>query len=71
MKPFPEIYEVALQHARREIPDLEPAEILFFDDLPANCKGAEEFGFIARTYTDTPTLITQFRAFDLPLPDSV
>ena len=69
MKPYPEIYKIALDEARREIPDLTPGQILLIDDLEENVKGAEEFGFQAVHYQDDVSLEQELKARGLPFPE--
>lgn len=69
MKPYPEIYKIALDEARREIPDLSPEQVLLIDDLEENVKGAEEFGFQAVHYQDDASLERELRARGVPLPE--
>lgn len=56
MKPSSKIYGAALQTARNQIPDIQPEEILFIDDLPANVLGAQEFGLDAVPFINADQL---------------
>lgn len=71
IKPFARIYELALQEARTEIPDLRPDEVLFIDDLPDNVQGAIDFGFRAVAYVDIPQLTETLNQNGLPLPEQI
>lgn len=51
MKPHRGIYDYAFQCARETVPDLEPSQVLFIDDLPRNIEGAKEFGFQGFVYS--------------------
>ena len=50
LKPQPGIYQTAIQTARNVVPDIQPGEILFFDDLPKNVQGAIDCGIDAVFY---------------------
>ncbi len=69
MKPYPEIYKIALDEARREIPDLTPEQVLLIDDLEENVAGARQFGFRAIHYTGDDALRGELRALGVPLPE--
>ncbi len=69
MKPYPEIYKIALDEARREIPDLTPGQVLFIDDLEENVKGARQFGFQAVHYTDGADLSGELKSRGVPVPE--
>lgn len=69
LKPFPEIYEIALKTAQAEIPDLCPEEILFVDDAEINVEAAQKFGFQTIHYADHEVFLAKMREFGLPLPD--
>lgn len=45
MKPDPEIYRIAI-----ETLDLDPAETVYIDDLPANCEAGRDAGLISLPY---------------------
>lgn len=68
LKPFPEIYKIAYEEAKREIPDLLPGEILFIDDLEANVNAAKEFGFQTIHYVDFDSFLAEYKTFELPVP---
>ncbi len=68
LKPFREIYEIALQDARNEIPDLKADEVLFIDDLEDNARGAAEFGFKTIHYVDFDQFLGEYKTFGLPIP---
>ncbi len=68
LKPFPEIYEIALQDARKELPDLKADEVLFIDDLEENARGAAEFGFKTIHYVDFDQFLGEYKTFGLPIP---
>lgn len=68
LKPFPEIYKIAYEEAKREIPDLQPNEILFIDDLEANVEAAKQFGFQTIHYTEFDAFLAEYKTFDLPVP---
>lgn len=57
-KPDREIYEAAFETAKRVLPDLQPAEVLFIDDLERNVEGARQFGFDSFCLDD-PQRLTQ------------
>ena len=69
MKPFPEIYKIALDEARKEIPGLTPEQILLIDDLEENVKGASDFGFQAVQYLETEPLLEALKEFGVPVPE--
>lgn len=69
MKPFEKIYQIALDEARRELPDLAPEEVLFIDDLEENIDGAKKFGFEGVVYTEIEPLLEAFRRLNLPVPE--
>lgn len=69
MKPYPEIYKIALDEARKEIPDLMPSQILLIDDLEDNVTGARQFGFQAVQYTDDDLLFSELAKLGVPLPE--
>lgn len=69
MKPFEPIYQIALDEARKSLPDLRPGEILFIDDLEENIAGAKKFGFDGVVYTEIEPLIEEFKRRDLPIPE--
>jgi putative hydrolase of the HAD superfamily len=52
MKPDPRIYRLAAERA-----GVEPHEVFYVDDLPANVAGALEAGLDAVQYTTTPALV--------------
>ncbi|HEX4149469.1 MAG TPA: HAD family phosphatase [Pirellulales bacterium] len=52
MKPDPQIYRLAAARA-----GVEPHEVFYVDDLPANVDGALAAGFDAVQYTTTPALV--------------
>lgn len=66
LKPFREIYEIALAEARKEIPDLQPNEILLIDDLEANVVAAAEFGFQTIHYVDHDAFLAEMTKLGLP-----
>lgn len=68
LKPYSEIYKIAYENAKRDIPDLKPEETLFIDDLEANVVGAKEFGFQTIQYTDFETFLNEYKTFNLPVP---
>ncbi|MBQ9875064.1 MAG: HAD family phosphatase [Thermoguttaceae bacterium] len=68
LKPFPEIYQIALDDAKKEIPDLQPSEVLFIDDLAPNVEGAKKFGFQTIHYVDFDSFLEQYKTFELPVP---
>ena len=68
MKPYPEIFKIALDEARREIPDLTPEQVLLIDDLDENVAGARAFGFQAVHYRDDDALREELEALGVPLP---
>ena len=68
LKPFPEIYQIAFDDAKREIPDLQPNEVLLIDDLEANVKAAQEFGFQTIHYTEFDDFLIEYKKTGLPLP---
>ncbi len=47
MKPEREIYQAAWEMAEKTVPDIQPAEIFFIDDMQRNVEGAKEFGLDA------------------------
>lgn len=54
-KPHAAIFEHALAAARRVVDnDVQPAEVLFIDDNPDNCIGAEAAGFSTILFLRTP-----------------
>ena len=63
MKPSREIYSIAFQFAQKAVPEIEPIEVLFIDDLENNVRGAKEFGFDAVEYSfqDHETFLEQLR----------
>ncbi|MDO4586043.1 MAG: HAD family phosphatase [Planctomycetia bacterium] len=71
LKPFPDIYEVALNEARKEIVQIKPEEILLIDDLEENVNGAKAFGFHAVQYLDVNQLVADFKKYKLPLSDKI
>lgn len=68
LKPFDEIYKIAYEEAKQEIPDLQPGEILFVDDLDPNVEAAKKFGFQTIHYTDFDSFLAEYKTFDLPVP---
>ena len=52
MKPNRGIFEAAIRTARNVVPDIEPEEILFIDDLQKNVQGAINCGINAVLYHD-------------------
>ena len=68
MKPYPEIFKIALDEARRELPDLTPEQVLLIDDLDENVAGARGFGFQAVHYRDDDALREELEALGVPLP---
>ncbi|MDO5309134.1 MAG: HAD family phosphatase [Planctomycetia bacterium] len=68
LKPDREIYQIALDDARKEIPDLKPEEVLFIDDLIPNVEGARQFGFQAIHYVDFDSFLEQYKQTGLPTP---
>ena len=66
VKPLPEIYEIALAEARKELPDLQPNEVLFVDDLEANVVAAAEFGFQTIHYVDHDAFLAEMARLGLP-----
>ncbi len=69
MKPYPEIYQIALEDARQEIPDLKPEEVFFIDDLEENVRSGAEFGFTSFYYTETDVLLETMKSLGLPVPE--
>lgn len=47
MKPDRAIYEAAWNTAKQDVPDIEPGEILFIDDVEKNVAGAGDYGLDA------------------------
>lgn len=68
LKPFREIYETAFLDAKRSVPDLQPDEVLFIDDLEDNVKGAAEFGFQTIHYVDFDQFLEEYKKTGLPVP---
>ena len=68
LKPFPEIDQIALDEARTEVPDLQPGDVLFIDDLEANVVAAKEFGFQTIHYVDFDQFLADYKKTGLPLP---
>lgn len=68
LKPFPEIYQAAFEEAKTEIPDLQPGEVLFIDDLEGNIEGAAKFGFQTIHYVDFDSFLESYKQTNLPLP---
>lgn len=68
LKPFPEIYRIALDEARKELPDLQPNEVLFIDDLEANVVAARDFGFQTIHYVEFEPFLAEYKTFGLPVP---
>ena len=68
LKPYREMYEIALQEAKRSVPDLKPDEILFIDDLAPNVEGAKEFGFQTIHYVDFDQFLKEYKTTGLPVP---
>jgi epoxide hydrolase-like predicted phosphatase len=62
-KPEPEIYRALIQRL-----GLEPAEILFVDDLPANVAGAEAVGLDGVLFTGLDALLRELAERGLPDP---
>ncbi|HEX4128692.1 MAG TPA: HAD family phosphatase [Pirellulales bacterium] len=56
MKPEPEIFRIAAAEA-----GVEPHEVFYVDDLPANVAGARAAGFDAVQYTDTASYVDELR----------
>ena len=52
MKPQLEFYEKVFERIEKYYPNIQPEEILFFDDSLKNVEGAKEFGFNANLYDD-------------------
>lgn len=69
LKPFEKIYQIALEEARKEIPNLQPDEILFVDDLLENIKAAKQFGFEGIVYTEIEPVLATFARLELPVPE--
>ena len=68
IKPYPEIYRIALDEARKEVSGLEPAQVLLIDDLEENVAGAKKFGFQAVCYGDHNQLLGELKRLGVPLP---
>ena len=68
LKPFPEIYQIAFDDAKRSVPDLLPGETLFIDDLQANVDGAAKFGFQTIHYVDFDSFLVEYKKTNLPVP---
>ena len=63
-KPAPEIYSACLYGL-----GLEPSQVLFLDDRPANVRAAEARGMHALWFTTAEEAATELeRRFDLPVP---
>ena len=69
MKPFAPIYQIALDEARKSLPDLEANEVLFIDDLEENIDGAKKFGFDGVVFTEIEPLLEEFKQRGLPIPE--
>jgi dinuclear metal center YbgI/SA1388 family protein len=57
MKPDKKIYEAAFQTAENSVPNIQPDEILFIDDLESNILGAKTFGFDAVQFISEQQLL--------------
>ena len=68
LKPFPEIYQIALEEAKTELPDLLPNEVLLIDDLEDNVKAAQEFGFQTIHYVEFEPFLEEYKKTGLPVP---
>ncbi len=68
IKPFPEIYEIAYRDALRTVPDLQKDEVLFIDDLEANVKAAQDYGFQTIHYVDFDGFLQEYKQTGLPVP---
>jgi len=62
-KPDPEYWRVAFKETSRIIPDIKPQEILVIDDSQKNCISAEEFGFRAFLYENSPESQIKIESF--------
>ncbi len=60
MKPDRRIYEAAFETAKKAIPDIQPNEILFIDDLEPNIHAAREFGFDGIQYVSAAQFSDDF-----------
>ncbi len=68
LKPFPEIYQLALDDAKKEIPDLQANEVLLIDDLKGNIDAALEFGFQGIHYGEFSDFLAEYKKTGLPVP---
>ena len=68
LKPYREMYEAAYREAKRLVPDLQPGEILFIDDLEPNVQGAKEYGFQTIHYVDFDQFLEEYKQTGLPVP---
>ena len=50
-KPHPKFFEAAMDFLQKADPELQPAEVMFWDDRDAHIAGALAFGFDAHRYT--------------------
>ncbi|MBB3213568.1 2-haloacid dehalogenase [Herbaspirillum sp. Sphag1AN] len=66
IKPDDIIYQIALERYRQHLPDLQPQQIVFIDDLARNVEAARRLGWHAIQHVDCQQTIRQLQALGVP-----
>lgn len=56
MKPEAAFFELVLQKIQRDVPGIQPQDVIFFDDTPGHVEGARQLGIDARLYENIDQL---------------
>ena len=67
IKPDAIIYQIALQRYRQHLPDLQPQQLVFIDDLARNVEAARRLGWHAIHHVDCQQTIRELQALGVPV----
>jgi len=67
VKPDAAIYQLALRRYGQQLPDLQPSQLVFIDDLEQNVAAARRLGWQAIHHVDCGATVRQLQALGLPL----
>jgi 2-haloacid dehalogenase len=67
VKPDAVIYQLALRRYAQQLPDLQPSQLVFIDDLEQNVEAARRLGWQAIHHVDCDATVRQLQGLGLPV----
>jgi 2-haloacid dehalogenase len=67
VKPDPQIFALMFAEVEKHLPGVQPSELVFIDDNPANAQAATALGWHGVHYTGAIAAETKLRALNLPI----